>query len=121
MSKIVVQIVQDGDYRAAQPPQVGVIEGNQIEFANEGNNGTLLVFTQATESILSPRPGSPVPIAGGSAVTYTFLAPAGSGYLAQVLPVGAELGPIHGEGANGPVLTILPSGNRGDIPTGHGR
>jgi hypothetical protein len=118
MSKAVVEIVQDEEYRAAQPPEVGVAEGNEIEFVNVGSGGTLLVLTAETESILSPKPSSPVTLAGGATVTYTFLTPTGSGYLAQVLPEGVTPGPIHGEGADGPVLTVLPSTNRGDVRTG---
>jgi hypothetical protein len=112
MSKAVVEIVQDGDYRAAQPPQVGVAEGNEIHFVNVGSAGTLLLLTPETESILSPKPTSPVTIAGGATVTYTFLTPTGTGYLAQVLPEGAAPGSINGAGADGMVLTILPSTNR---------
>jgi hypothetical protein len=112
MSKTVVEIVQDGDYRGAQPPQVGIAEGNEIEFVNAGSGGTLLALTAETESILSPKPSSPVTLAGGAMVTYTFLAPTGGGYLAQVLPEGATPEPIDGAGAEGPVLTILASTNR---------
>jgi hypothetical protein len=112
MSRVVVQIVQDGDYRAAQPPQVGVFAGNEIEFANAGSSGTLLVLTPATESILSPKPTSPVTLAGGATVTYTFLQPAGGGYLAQVLPEGSPIYPLDEQGAEGAILTIEPSINR---------
>ena len=113
MSKTIVEIVQDGSYRAAQPPQVFVAEGNEIDFVNAGSAGTLLVLTPETESILSPKPSSPVTIAGGATVSYTFLPPAGSGYQAQVLPAGATPGPVAGADADGAVLTILPAGNRG--------
>ena len=112
MGAKVVQIAQAGDFRQAQPPQVFVAQGEQIEFANAGSGGTLLVLTPETAAILSPKPSSPVTIAGGATVTYTFLKPAGSGYLAQVLPAGATPGPVQGQGAAGPVLTILPSTNR---------
>ena len=112
MSKVVVQIVQTGDYRAAQPPQVGVFAGNEIEFVNAGSAGTLLVLTPETESILSPKPTSPVTLAGGATVTYTCLQPTGSGYLAQVLPEGSPIYPIDEQGADGPILTIEPSINR---------
>ena len=112
MNTKVVQIAQAGNFRQAQPPQVFVAEGEQIEFVNGGTGGTLLVLTPETASILSPGPGSPVAIAGGATVTYTFLKPAGSGYLAQVLPEGATPGPIQGQRAAGTVLTILPSTNR---------
>jgi hypothetical protein len=112
MSTKLVQIEQAGDFRQAQPPQVFVAEGEQIEFVNAGSDGTLLVLTPETAAILSPTPSSPVAIAGGATVTYTFLAPTGSGYLAQVLPEDATPGPVQGQGAEGPVLTILPSTDR---------
>lgn len=120
MSTKQVQIVQSGDLRQAQPPQVFVVQGEQVEFVNAGAEGSLLVLTPETAAILSPAPNSPVKIAGGSAVTFTFLAPTGSGYLAQVLPEGATPQPIQGQGSAGTVLTILPSKNRepGDR-TGH--
>jgi hypothetical protein len=119
MSTKVVQIVQSGTERMAEPPQVFIAAGEQIEFVNAGSGGTLLVLTPETEEILSPTPSSPVLIAGGASVTYTFLTPNGGGYLAQVLSEGATPEPIEGTGADGTVLTILPSGNRGDVHTGH--
>lgn len=112
MNKTVVQIVQSGDYRAAQPPQVGVFAGNEIEFVNAGSAGTLLVLTPETISILSPTPNSPVTLAGGATVTYTFLQPTGGGYLAQVLAEGTPPRPINGPGAAGAILTIEPSIDR---------
>ena len=112
MSTKLVQIAQSGDFRQAQPPQVFVAQGEQVEFVNAGSGGTLLVLTPETAAILSPTPTSPVTIAGGANATYTFLSPTGSGYLAQVLPEGATPGPVEGQGAAGPVLTILPSTNR---------
>jgi hypothetical protein len=112
MGTKVVQIEQAGNFRQAQPPQVFVAQGEQIQFVNAGSDGTLLVLTPETAAILSPAPSSPVTIAGGATLTYTFLAPTGSGYLAQVLPEGATPGPVQGQGADGTVLTILPSTNR---------
>ena len=112
MSTKQVEIAQSGNFRQAQPPQVFVIEGEQIEFMNAGSGGTLLILTPETAAILAPTPSSPVTIAAGAKVTYTFLTPKGSGYLAQVLPESATPGPVQGQGAAGTVLTILPSTNR---------
>jgi len=112
MSTKLVHIAEAGDFRQAQPPQVFIAEGEQIEFVNAGSGGTLLVLTPETAAILSPTPSSPVTIAGGATASYTFLAPTGSGYLAQVLPEGATPEPIEGQGAAGTVLTILPSTTR---------
>jgi hypothetical protein len=112
MSTKIVQIAQSGEFRQAEPPEVFVAEGEQVEFVNAGSGGTLLVLTPETAAILSPTPTSPVTIAGGATVTYTFLTPTGSGYLAQVLPEGATPAPIDEAGAPGPVLTIFPSTDR---------
>ncbi len=112
MSKVVVQITGEGEYRQAQPPQVGVAAGNEIEFVNVAGAGTSLILTPETESILSPKPSSPVEIAAGASVTYTFLQPTGGGYVAQVLAGGETSSPVSGGGADGPVLTILPSIDR---------
>lgn len=122
MSKTVIEIVQDGSYRAAQPQQVLIAEGNVIEFSNPQTGGTLLVLTTATAKILSPSPGSSVEIAGGSSIAFEFLKPSGSGYYAQVLPDGEEPTPIDGAASQeSPVLTILSSTDRGtDSRTGRG-
>ncbi len=119
MSTKVVQIAQAGQSREAEPPQVFVAEGEQVEFVNAGSGGTLLILTPETAAILSPTPSSPVTIAGGATVTYTFLTPTGSGYLAQVLPEGATPVPIDEAGAEGSVLTILPSSDRGTPDPGN--
>ncbi len=121
MSETVVEIVQDGSYRAAQPPQVLVAEGKVIKFVNSGSAGTLLVLTPETASVLSPTPASPVTIAGGASVSYTCLQPNGSGYLAQVLSEDATPGPVHGQAADGPILTILSSIDRGGPINNPGR
>lgn len=118
MSKTVVQIVQADNYRAAQPPQVMVAAGNSIEFVNSGSGITLLVLTPETAGILSPTPTSPVTIAGNESITYTFLVPTGSGYLARVLPGGTTPWPFDPtDAAPGPILTILSSDDRN--PTSH--
>ena len=123
MSTTVVDIVQDGQYRLAQPPQVIVIAGNEVQFLNSGAAETLLVLTAETENILSPKPSSPVKLIGGESVIFRFLDPPESGeYLAQVLPEGETSGALEGDGmdgVSGAVLTIRPSGNRGDIHVGH--
>jgi hypothetical protein len=113
MSKTVVEIVQDGSYRAAQPQQVLIAEGNSIEFSNPQSGGTLLVLSPETTAVLSPTPDSPAEIAGGASVTFQFLTPTGTSYYAQVLPEGEELFPINGTPSqDGPILTILSSTER---------
>lgn len=118
MSTKVVRILQSGTERVAEPPQVFVAEGEQVEFTNAGSGGTLLVLTPQTVAILSPTPASPVTIAGGASVTYTFLKPTGGSYMAQVLPEGAQPRPIDKPGTPGTVLTILSSMDRSTPPVG---
>jgi len=123
MSKKVVEIVQDGSYRAAQPPQVLVVEGNTIEFSAQPGKVTLLVLTPETQSILSPTPASTVvEIAGGAAVSFQFLSPASVDYRCQVLPEGTEPQPIESSSSqDAPILTILSSDERGtNVRTGRG-
>lgn len=123
MSKKVVEIVQDGSYRAAQPMQVMIAAGGTIEFKALPGEATLLVLTPETASILSPNPGSaPIEIAGGSSVTFEFLQPTENTYCAQVLPQGTDPRPINCVGSSdGAVLTILSSDQRGgNEKTGRG-
>ena len=113
MSKTVIEIVQDGSYRAAQPHQVLIADGNTIEFTNPQSGGTLLVLTPETTTVLSPTPNSPVEIAGGASISFQFLKPTGNNYFAQVLPEGEEAFPIDGvPSQDGPILTILSSDDR---------
>jgi hypothetical protein len=123
VSNKVVEIVQDGSYRAAQPPQVLIVGGNSIEFTAQPGGGTLLVLTPETRSILSPTPASTVvEIAGGASVSFEFLSPSGVDYRCQVLPEGAEPQPIKSSSSQDvAVLTILSSEERGgDSRTGRG-
>jgi hypothetical protein len=122
VSKTVVEIVQDGSYRAAQPQQVLIAEGNTIQFSNPQSGGTLLVLTPESSGVLSPTPNSPLEIAGGSSVSFEFLKPTGNRFYAQVLPEGEEPLPIDGAASEeGPILTILSSTDRGtNSRTGRG-
>src|SRR5450631_1171805 len=99
MSKNDVEIVQDGSYRATQPSQILIVEGDTIEFSAQPGDGTLLVLTPETQEILSPTPGNVVEIAGGASVSFKFLQPASNDYRAQVLPEGEEPRTIVGSPA----------------------
>lgn len=122
MSKNVVEIVQDGSFRAAQPNQVLIVAGNTIEFSAEPGGGTILVLTPETADILSPTPATVVEIAGGASVSFQFLQPQGLDYRAQVLPEGSQPLPIEGSSSqDAPILTILSSDDRDvNVHTGRG-
>jgi hypothetical protein len=122
MSNKVVEIVQDGSYRAGQPAQVQIVEGATIEFSNGADGGTELVLTPETQSILSPSPGSVVRIAARGTVSFTFKHASQNSYCCQVLAEAEEPRPINctSSGA-GAVLSILSSDDRGgDSRTGRG-
>lgn len=123
MNSTIVEIVQDGSYRAAQPTQVPIVEGNSIQFSNPGSGGTELVLTPESIGILSPRPDSSVvEIASGVSIVFTFLKPSSDSYCCQVLSAGDTARPITcAQSEDGAVLTILSSEERGgDARTGRG-
>jgi len=115
VSKTVIQIVQDGSARSAEPFQVAIVEGNSIEFHAQSGGGTILSLTQATVDILSPKPASSaVLVAGGTSVSFQFLKADGLSYCCQVLAEGTQPQPIQCPPAQEiAILTILPSHGRG--------
>jgi hypothetical protein len=120
MSNTIVEIVQQGSYRAGQPAQVEIVEGATIEFKNGDGGGTELVFTEQTRSVLSPTPDAVVHIAAGASVSFTFKRASQDSYCCQVLAEGEQPRPIHCT-SNGTVLSILSSEDRGgDSRTGRG-
>jgi hypothetical protein len=114
MSKKIVEIVQDGAYRATQPARVQIEEGNSIEFRNGQAGGTELVLTPETRSILSPTPASTVvQIAAGASVSFDFKKPSSTSYCCQVLAEGTDPNPINCTSSDeGAVLSILSSEER---------
>jgi hypothetical protein len=119
MSNKIVEIVQQGSYRAGQPAQVEIVEGATIEFKN-GSGGTELVFTEQTRNILSPTPDAVVQIASGGSVSFTFKPASQGSYCCQVLAEGEQPRPINCT-SSGTVLSILSSEDRGgDSRTGRG-
>ena len=59
MSTKQVEIAQAENFRQAQPPQVFVAVGEQIEFVNAGSGGTLLVLTPETAAITALATDAP--------------------------------------------------------------
>lgn len=123
MSKKVVEIVQDGSYRAGQPAQISVHDGDTVEFSNDDSGGTTLVLTEQTRSILFPTPASTtVEIGGGASASFEIKGALQNTYCCQVLPEGTSPGPITCESASsGAILSILSSDTRSaDVHTGRG-
>jgi hypothetical protein len=121
VSKRVVEIIQDGLYRAGQPAQVFIHDGDTVEFKN-GDSGTTLVLTEQARSILSPTPGATVEIAVGASATFEVRGVSQSTYCCQVLAAGSSPEPINCESAGaGAILSILSSETRSaDQRTGRG-
>lgn len=123
MNKKVVEIVQDGSYRAGQPSGVLLHEGDTIEFNNGDEGGTTLVLTDETRKILSPTPASTaVEIAAGASVSFQVKAVSQKQYCCQVLPEGTPPETIYCEmGGAAAALIVLSSHTRSaDQRTGRG-
>jgi hypothetical protein len=115
MSETVVEIVGDGGYRAAEPYEVLIVEGDTVEFSSQVGAGTILSLTPETAGVLSPKPATlQVEIAAGASITFTFLKPASLPYCCQVLAEGVQAAPFTcPPPGDDPILTILASEGRG--------
>lgn len=115
MSKTVVAIVGDGAYRAAEPFQVLIVNGDTIEFSSQVNAETILSLSPETAGILSPKPSSlQVEIAAGTSVSFTFLQPASIPYCCQLVAEAVQPAPFNcPPPGDDPILTILSSEGRG--------
>ena len=61
-------------------PSVPIVSGDSVSFTAGGDADWLLYFSTATASILTPTPASPVSLAAGATVTYTFAKPGSAAY-----------------------------------------
>ena len=123
MSKKIVEIVQDGSYRAGQPAQLSIHDGDTVEFKNGDSGGTTLVLTGETRRVLSPIPASTtIEIAAGSSASFEVKGVSQATYCCQVLSEGTAPMPINCESAGaGAILSVLSSETRStDNRTGRG-
>jgi plastocyanin len=123
VSTKVIEIVQDGSYRAGQPAQLFIHDGDTVEFKNGDGGGTTLVLTEQTRGILSPSPASTtIVIAAGSSVSFQIEKASQLTYCCQVLAEGEVVEPISCESAGaGAILSVLSSESRSaDAHTGRG-
>jgi hypothetical protein len=81
-----VLIQDDLGQRVPSVPSVPIVAGGSVTFAAGDGADSLLYFSSATVSILTPAPASPVSLAAGATVTYTFGAPGSAAYGVVVAP-----------------------------------
>ena len=85
---------------------------NEITFTADSGADSSLYFSQAAAAVLTPSPSSPVSLASGASVTYTFGSPSGQAYGVIVqapgdpAPTDFDFGPP----ADPPLLVIQPGG-----------
>jgi hypothetical protein len=104
-------VIQDElGLRVPSVTSVAVIAGAGVTFTADSGADSSLYFSQAAAAILTPPPSSPVSLASGASVTYTFEAPSGQAYGVIVqapgdpAPTDFDFGPP----ADPPMLVIQP-------------
>jgi hypothetical protein len=105
-----VSIRDELGLRVPSVTSVAVVTGDEVTFTADPGADSSLYFSQAAAAILTPAPTSPVALASGSSITYTFEAPSGQTYGVVVqapgdpAPADFDFGPP----ADPPLLVIQP-------------
>jgi len=96
--------------RVPSVPKVAVVASDTVTFTVEHGANSALYFSPESASILSPKPGNPVHLSFGHALTYTFEAstPGAYGVITQAPGDPAPESFNFGEPADPPVLEIQP-------------
>jgi hypothetical protein len=103
--------------RVPSIPKVTIVASDTVTFTAEKGANSALYFAPETASILSPRPGNPVHLSLGHALTYTFEAstPGAFGVITQAPGDPAPEAFSFGEPASPPVL-VIQAGKGLDFP-----
>jgi len=110
MTTTSVLIQDELGLRVPSVASVGVVSGDGVTFTAGPGADSSLYFSQAAASVLTPAPSSPVSLASGASVTYTFGSPSGQAYGVIVqtpgdpAPTDFDFGPP----ADPPLLVIQP-------------
>jgi len=80
MESAEVLIQDEGDQIVLSVPSVPIVSGGSVSFTAGDGADSALYFSHATASILTPTPASPVSLAAGATVTYTFAIPGSAAY-----------------------------------------
>ncbi len=112
MTTTKVLIEDELGLRVPSVASVAVVSGEEITFTADSDADSNLYFSQAAAAVLTPSPSSPVSLASGASVTYTFGSPSGQAYGVIVqapgdpAPTDFDFGPP----ADPPLLVIQPGG-----------
>jgi hypothetical protein len=90
--------------------KVAVVSGDSVTFIADSGADSNLYFSQSTAEILVPPPDSPVSLAAGASVSFTFGIPHGQAYGVIVQAPGVSAPPDFdfGPPAEPPTLVIQP-------------
>jgi len=117
MATLDVVLRDEMGLRVPSVSKVTVTAGAQVTFKAAGGADSALYFSPATVSILSPKPGARVNLAGGNSVTYTFSG-AGPGSYGVVALAPQDPPPSRfdfGSPGNPPIL-VIQAGRGMDFP-----
>ncbi len=112
MTTTKVLIEDELGLRVPSVASVAVVSGDGVTFTADSDADSSLYFSQAAAAVLTPSPSSPVSLASGASVTYTFGSPSGQAYGVIVqapgdpAPTDFDFGPP----ADPPLLVIQPGG-----------
>lgn len=112
MTTTKVLIEDEVGLRVPSVASVAVVSGDGVTFTADSDADSSLYFSQAAAAVLTPSPSSPVSLASGASVTYTFGSPSGQAYGVIVqapgdpAPTDFDFGPP----ADPPLLVIQPGG-----------
>jgi hypothetical protein len=110
MSTTTILIRDELGLRVPSPSSVIVVSGGSVTFTAGDDADSNLYFSQSAAAILTPPPDSPVTLAAGASLNYTFGAPSGHTYGVIVQapeappPTDIDFGPP----AEPPTLVIQP-------------
>jgi len=110
MTTTSVSIKDELGLRVPSVTGVAVVAGAEVTFTADPGADSSLYFSQAAAAVLTPAPSSPVLLASGASVSYTFEAPSGQTYgvVVQAPEVPAPTDLDFGPPADPPVLVIQP-------------
>jgi len=110
MANIDVVLRDELGLRVPSTPKVAIVAADTVTFTVEHGANSALYFSPETASILSPKPGNPVHLSFGHALTYTFEAsvPGAYGVITQAPEDPAPESFNFGEPPAPPVLVIQP-------------
>jgi hypothetical protein len=110
MATTIILIRDELGLRVPSATSVAVVSGDTVTLTADSDADSSLYFSQSAAAILTPSPESPVSLASGASVSYTFGSPSGLAYgvIVQAPEVSGPTNFDFGPPADPPTLVIQP-------------